>query len=243
MELNRSDDYVFVAVAMDVGGVNDAKPIYDRAKANFVTLVDADNALGQALDFKVVPNGFLVNEAGVIVQKWIGGFNVGSPKVMERIDSFLKEPAVAHLRPMAAKSLTVQITEAKEHVDSNPDDVDVRRNLARLLMKDGKYEEAQAHLSHVIGIDEKNPDNWFLLGRSHLAQGNKEQALDCLRRALKLDPEDFIIRKQIWSITYPEKFHPTIDWNWQREQLKKEREAEKGDGWLAFRSAPLTVPQ
>ncbi len=34
---------------------------------------------------------------------------------------------------------------------------------------------------------------------------------------LKLDAETLVICKQSWVTRYPARFHPTIDWDWQRE--------------------------
>lgn len=64
------------------------------------------------------------------------------------------------------------------------------------------------------------------LGTVLLAQGQRDAALAELRRALALDPESFIVRKQIWAIEHPERFGPTIDFGWQKEQLAAERAAE-----------------
>jgi len=30
------------------------------------------------------------------------------------------------------------------------------------------------------------------------------------------------VRKQIWMVEHPEKFYPTIDFAWQKEQLERE---------------------
>ena len=65
------------------------------------------------------------------------------------------------------------------------------------------------------------------IGRALLGLGKKDQAVKSLQAALKLDPKNYIIRKQIWVISFPEKFHPEIDWAWQRVQMKKELDAEK----------------
>ncbi|MBA2759910.1 MAG: hypothetical protein H0U38_09505 [Chloroflexia bacterium] len=46
------------------------------------------------------------------------------------------------------------------------------------------------------------------------------------RRALDMDPENLVIRKQIWAARFPEKFHPVIDWDWQKTQLEQERAEE-----------------
>jgi tetratricopeptide (TPR) repeat protein len=65
------------------------------------------------------------------------------------------------------------------------------------------------------------------LAKEYLKQQKKDEALKELDEALLLDPENFLIRKQRWYIRYPEKFSPTIDIDWQQEQLKKEKEQEQ----------------
>ncbi len=60
-----------------------------------------------------------------------------------------------------------------------------------------------------------------------LARGDKDDALEALDRALELDPDNYVIRKQRWTIRNPERFHPEIDWDWQNEQFAREREAER----------------
>ncbi|MDP9352809.1 MAG: hypothetical protein M3P51_14900 [Chloroflexota bacterium] len=47
------------------------------------------------------------------------------------------------------------------------------------------------------------------------------------REALRLDPNNYVIRKQIWALEHPDKFYPEIDWDWQHQQLRSERLAER----------------
>jgi tetratricopeptide (TPR) repeat protein len=69
----------------------------------------------------------------------------------------------------------------------------------------------------------------FSLGLEYLKQGKKAEALTQLDGALYYNPDNFLIRKQRWYIRYPEKFSPTIDMDWQQEQLKIEKLEEEGD--------------
>ncbi|HUG16071.1 MAG TPA: hypothetical protein VMM78_13765 [Thermomicrobiales bacterium] len=73
-------------------------------------------------------------------------------------------------------------------------------------------------------------DTKLRLGRLLDSLGKRDEAVKEWQDALHRDPENLVIRKQIWVARYPEKFHPTIDWDWQRQQLKQEREAEIAAG-------------
>lgn len=77
------------------------------------------------------------------------------------------------------------------------------------------------------------------LGRVLLEAGRREAAAAAWREALRLDPGNFTIRKQIWSVEYPEKFYPTIDFAWQGVQLAAEREQEIAEGVCGPDGCPL----
>jgi len=64
------------------------------------------------------------------------------------------------------------------------------------------------------------------LGRLLDSTGRRDEAVAEWQAALYLDPENLVIRKQIWAALHPEKFQPTIDWAWQKEQLARERAEE-----------------
>lgn len=66
-------------------------------------------------------------------------------------------------------------------------------------------------------------------GTAQLATGNREAGLEAWRAALRLDPNNFIIRKQLWRADHPERFGEVIDSAWQREQLAQEQ-AERAGG-------------
>ncbi len=58
-----------------------------------------------------------------------------------------------------------------------------------------------------------------------LRKGDKLAALAELREKLGRAPRNWRIRKQIWAIEHPEKFYKSDspDYNWQREQLEREK--------------------
>jgi hypothetical protein len=53
-------------------------------------------------------------------------------------------------------------------------------------------------------------------------RGDLEGALERWRAALDIDPDNFLIRSQVWVAEYPEHFYPTVDREWQERQLMME---------------------
>ena len=77
------------------------------------------------------------------------------------------------------------------------------------------------------------------LGSELLARGESEGALAEWQKALEMDPENFVIRKQIWAVRYPDKFYPVIDFDWQGEQLRRDRQEEVARGVCGPDGCPL----
>ena len=64
----------------------------------------------------------------------------------------------------------------------------------------------------------------FQLGLVLLENGKKEEAMAEWRKALALDPKNWIIHKQIWAVEHPDKFYDgEVDYGWQKSQLKIEK--------------------
>jgi tetratricopeptide repeat protein len=62
----------------------------------------------------------------------------------------------------------------------------------------------------------------FADGASLYARGRVEEAVSTWREALALDPDNFVIRSQIWAVEHPEHFWPVVDREWQELQLLRE---------------------
>jgi hypothetical protein len=62
----------------------------------------------------------------------------------------------------------------------------------------------------------------FQTGVRLLRRGKKREALDAWFRAAEADPENLLIRKQIWHVLYPDRFEPEVDFGWQKAQRERE---------------------
>ena len=62
----------------------------------------------------------------------------------------------------------------------------------------------------------------FARGAGLYEQGRAQEALRTWRDALELDPDNFVIRSQIWVLEHPGRFYPAVDREWQELQLLKE---------------------
>lgn len=64
----------------------------------------------------------------------------------------------------------------------------------------------------------------FQLGLVLLEEGKQEEAMAEWRKALALDPRNWIIHKQIWAVEHPDKFYKGgVDYRWQKAQLEAEK--------------------
>ena len=74
------------------------------------------------------------------------------------------------------------------------------------------------------GSNRPDADDLFRRGHDHFRRGKADEAVGLWRRALDLDPKNYIIRKQIWAVEHPERFYEgDIDYAWQREQMAGEK--------------------
>ena len=195
-ETHQNAAFELIAIAIDHQGAEAARPFVEAARATYPVLVDADGALSAALGFKVVPNGLLVDEAGIVRYARYGGFDVALPEDVATVERFIAGgdpgPSPDVKTPYALGSLQRQLVETK-----------------------------------------------LRLGRALDELGRRAEAIAAWREALRFDPENLTIRKQIWSAEHPEKFHPVIDWDWQRRQLRDEREREIAEGICGPDGCPI----
>ena len=61
---------------MDAQGAQNVRPYVERANVTYTTLVDRADLLNRLFSFNAVPNGFLIDERGVLRYRKLGDFYI-----------------------------------------------------------------------------------------------------------------------------------------------------------------------
>ena len=98
-------------------------------------------------------------------------------------------------------------------------------DLLNKWIDDPRYNEALINqLESIIGNKDSTTSQTYKLfqtGISLLDNGKRDEAISTWRKALHLDPQNWIIRKQIWAVKNPDKFYQAnVDYQWQKQQLQ-----------------------
>ena len=159
-----------------------ARPWHNKANAEFVTLVDSQNILGNRYNLKAIPYGVMIDEAGRLVKPPFN-INVANKETITILEKWLSDPTYNATLLRSVKPL---------NKSQNPQVI-----------------EANAR---------------FQLGLTLLEIGKKAEAMAEWRKALALDPKNWIIHKQIWAVEHPDKFYDgNVNFGWQKAQLEAEK--------------------
>ncbi len=162
---------------MDAQGADKARPYVEKARTQFVTVIDQANLLGDLYGFKAIPNGFLIDEQGVVRYKRLGGFDIRRRETAEVVERWVAGP-----------SLDESLDEAEQ----------------------------------ALGAEHSRANTLFREGFDLYRDGKVEEAIARWRDGVELEPDNYIIRKQVWAVENPEKFYEgDVDYGWQREQMEK----------------------
>jgi tetratricopeptide (TPR) repeat protein len=120
----------------------------------------------------------------------------------------------------------------------NEADLDAVRRLARNEVE--QIEPEDGPTPYELGsLERELVRTRMRLGSELYRRGAQGEAIAEWEAALRLDPDNLTIRKQIWMARYPERFHPTIDFDWQKSQLEHERSKEVAQGICGPDGCPL----
>ncbi len=208
---------------MDAQGPEVARRFTEAAGVTFRTAVDRSQGLWELYGFKVIPNGFFVDEQGIVRYAKIGGFDVRDAADSQAIERLLSAPAVNGAGKEPRFSTVAQaLREAEEAAGQNPQDLDLQLTLGERLEAAKQYDRSRRTFETVVRRNPKSVRALVGLASVELDGGEREKALAALKRAWALEPDNWVIRKQIWAIEHPDQFYPAINTEWQREEIKKE---------------------
>jgi tetratricopeptide (TPR) repeat protein len=121
---------------------------------------------------------------------------------------FLDEEGNPARKPKSCKPSEELFSKIREWID---------RGEAAQIIQDGKKEmkvELTSEQNLALALFEQ--------GNQALEKGQKDRALELWEKAFKLDPENWLIRKQYWALKNPERFYNTgdhPDYSWQKKQI------------------------
>ncbi len=119
------------------------------------------------------------------------------------------------------------------------DNEEDRLSVDRFLRGEDVETSSSAPPYELLDVERELVEARIRLGHLLNAAGRPDEAVQEWRLALRNDPENLVIRKQIWALEHPDRFHPTIDWDWQRDQLAHERDEEITSGICGPDGCPI----
>lgn len=83
--------------------------------------------------------------------------------------------------------------------------------------------EEEASQVRPMTLEEREADARFQLALVLREAGRNDEALEQLRLAVCADPQNWLIRKQMWAIENPHAFYDgAVDYDWQKAQQERE---------------------
>ena len=185
-----------VTVALDVGGVEIARPFIEAAKPDHPSLIDAGHVVDELFGVINVPNGVWIDEQGMIVRPAEPAFPGRNPVMesFEKLDVSTLPPDVADVLREAKKiksdpeQYLGMIMDWVEHGSASryalsPDEV-----IARSQPRPATVAAAAAH---------------FELGQHFHRAGKIEAAQRHWRESHRLQPDNWTYRRQAWNFVSP----------------------------------------
>ena len=105
---------------------------------------------------------------------------------------------------------------------------DIRRaetaNVVEQWITDHSLHEHLEVTKEALGEEHSEANTLFRSGLNLYRQGKVEKAIAEWRKGMELEPDNYIIRKQIWAVENPDKFYAgSVDYDWQEKQLAQGR--------------------
>ncbi len=123
-------------------------------------------------------------------------------------------------------SVEEALRDAEAELARDPENTDLQLILAERRVESDLLKPARQGFKAVLAKNPRSARALVGLATVYLDEGDRDEALCALKQAWAIEPDNWIIRKQIWAVEHSEQLYPPINPQRQREQIKKEKAAE-----------------
>lgn len=211
-----------LAVAHDATGPDRAVALCEGAKATFPILIDRDNYLARLYSYKQVPVVLLIDELGVVRYRSIDGFSFDLPEDLRPVERFLSRPLIPN-EPRETQDIDEQLEAMQVEAELIGDSY-LDMDIGSVMLGQNRPEDAIVYYERAIAGD--HPWPWaavYGIGCALYQMGDKTGAVSRWSSALRDAPANDLIRLQLWSALYPDRFFPQLDLAWQHEHFALEQ--------------------
>lgn len=167
----KDRDFEVVTIATDAKGAAAAKPLVEAAHSQHPSLVDDKLLVAELYDARNVPAAFWIDEDGRIVRA--------------------NDPVYAQRRNRE----TGEVTLNREYLDAVRDWVD--KGARSSFLMDDKHLDSRLP---GVDFDDVQAAAEFQLGRYLALHGDADDAVSHLKKAHELRPDNWIYKRQAWSL-------------------------------------------
>ncbi len=212
-----------LSIAVDVQGPELPGRYVKEFGVTYPVVVDRANLFaGAVLGRRVIPLWSLLDENGVLVASRAAG---PGAKTFETLRTLLARPPAPVGNGGRARAADRKALE--ESVRVHPTSLDAWVGLTQAVLRSEGPKAASATVAQALVALPQEKTLHMLRADLALRRGKKDEAVQALKAGLRLDPEDWLIHKQIWCIEHPERFYAGgVDYGWQRKTLQRERSKE-----------------
>jgi cytochrome c biogenesis protein CcmG/thiol:disulfide interchange protein DsbE len=90
----KDDDFVVLAVSIDIKGKKVVDPFMKLYNLSFKALLDTKGAIRNAYQTTGVPESYIIDKNGIILEKVIGSIDWSSPKMFQYFKTQLEKPYI-----------------------------------------------------------------------------------------------------------------------------------------------------
>ncbi len=88
----KGENFEILAVSIDALGATVVAPFMKKYKLTFPALIDSAGAIRMAYRTTGVPESFIIDKKGILVQKVVGGLNWARPEVLRYFRDLIQRP-------------------------------------------------------------------------------------------------------------------------------------------------------